>query len=887
MTAAATTLKTQEAGRRAKLNWMVHVLFLLSGATGLTLEVAWSRMLGSFLGATTWGVIAVLVGFMAGLGLGAIVWGVAASRSKTPLALYGALEIATGLYALAAPAIFGWLEAGYIRLLHGSTHLPDWSRVIAAAVAMTPATFLMGGTLPALARAIGEGGPAPARTVARLYALNTAGAVLGCLLTGFVLILTLGLRATNALAGTIDLVLGVIAISLATRMHDPEASPSLDSALRAPRPWAWLAIVIATISGFCALAYETLWTRAILATIGDGTTYAFTAMLGSFLIGHAIGAGLPARARNAPADAGADIRRLGRAQFAAGAFACATVPILVALSAAIHAWRPHERSASGFWTIEAPMYFLVSLAVTALPAAALGASFSLAARLVVGRSRSAALATGALYAANIVGSVAGPPVAAFGLIPTFGTQGTLVLAGIAQASIGVLAVLAGGLRRGKVGASFTFALAAAVVILFEFAANRLVSLNQVYESWEPGRLLYVHEGSGATVTVHEKRTGDRVIDINGANVAGTSGTFRTIQKLQGHLPLLLKPRARDILHVGFGSGGTCKAVSLHKGVRSIDVAEISPEVVATSIRWLEDMHQRVLDDPRVHVKIVDAREEMAVSNKTYDLILSDSILPRFRGNAALYTRDYFALCARRLNPGGMFSTWFALHGLGVDDFRGVIGAMQSVFPHVQIWYPNLEPNENIVIVASLEPITIDWPELQRAMAVPVIAADLADVGLDSPFRLADLYLFGDASARRFAAGGRRREVNTDDKPALEFLAPRSTSRTMSWLANFQAIVALRSPVAEIVSGADPRVISELNTSDLATGEKLKAQVLELEALARSRTARTPLTDKSVLPLLEAARAAYERGLEINPRDPVLRSSADRLRRFLANAKARP
>ena len=64
----------------------IIVLFAASGASGLMLEVVWSRMLGWLLGATTWSVMTVLIAFMGGLGLGGILWGRRAGRSRTAAA---------------------------------------------------------------------------------------------------------------------------------------------------------------------------------------------------------------------------------------------------------------------------------------------------------------------------------------------------------------------------------------------------------------------------------------------------------------------------------------------------------------------------------------------------------------------------------------------------------------------------------------------------------------------------------------------------------------------------------------------------------------------------------------------------------------------------------
>ena len=90
------------------------VLFVISGASALMLEIVWSRMLGWLLGATTWSVMATLVAFMGGLGIGGILWGRWASRSPRPLRTFGRIEIAVGLYTLMVPVIFEWLGAGFV-----------------------------------------------------------------------------------------------------------------------------------------------------------------------------------------------------------------------------------------------------------------------------------------------------------------------------------------------------------------------------------------------------------------------------------------------------------------------------------------------------------------------------------------------------------------------------------------------------------------------------------------------------------------------------------------------------------------------------------------------------------------------------------------------------
>ena len=818
----------------------ILLVFLASGATGLMLEVVWSRMLVGLFGSTTWGVLTVLVVFMGGLGLGGILFGWRASATDRPLRLYGRLEVEIGLYSLTVPWLFEGVGNLYLAATR-ATGAGSAVRVLAAVLALGIPTTLMGGTLPVLTRVVARAWDRPGRAAGVLYAANTLGAVVGCFATGFVLILWLGLSATNALAAAIDIALGLAMIGLDRRRPPevPEVDPAGGSEVR-PRADARWAMLIAGLSGFCGLAYEVLWTRGLLATLTESTTYAFTLMLTVFLLGHAMGSGLASRAVDD--GRGGGWRRLGLSQVMAGLTSLLTLPLLVMAQGPIEWVRTTPTST--FWTMIVPFQLALCLAVMLIPAGFLGASFAFAARLSIGEGRSVGTSTGRLYAVNTAGSIAGAIVAAGWLVPRFGTQGALIALGVAQAVPGGLAYLLGG-RGTAWHARLGTLIALGALVGVAVALNAAFPMAMVYARKEPGRLVDAIEGPGATVTVHQRQAGDRVININSVNVAGTNRVLRTTQKLQAHLPLLLHPAPRSVLQIGFGAGGTCRSVALHREVTSIDVAEISPEVLLMARRWFADVNRGVLDDPRVHVRVVDARSEMAVSDRTYDLILSDSIHPRFRGNSTLYTRDYFALCARRLNPGGLVSSWLPLYGMSVDDLRSILKSFQSVFPHVQIWYPNAETNENTIIIGSPTPIEVDWMRLTSRLADPPVAADLAEVEIRGPFALLDFFLMGDGEVAAFSATGR---LNTDDRPSLEFLAPRTIHRQIAWLANFQALRAARGSVVPIVRGASPEVLAELRRWEAGTGFKLKAQSEEL---------------KGDLP--EAIRA-YAEGLAINPDD---------------------
>lgn len=821
----------------------VLLLFATSGATGLVLEVVWSRLLHGLLGATTWAVLAVLAAYMGGLGLGSLVWGRVVGRTPRPLRLYGWLELGVGAYALAVPAIVRAV-GGLVALAAQTLGEPVGSgvgvRVAAAVLALTPPTLLMGGTLPVLTRFAAAGGGQPGRTAAALYAANTLGAVVGCFAAGCALILWLGVVETNTLAGVAALAVGCVALALDRRGGAGGAAvPDPAAAAAGPRAGG-AALGIAAVSGFCGLAYEVFWTRGLLAAMTDDTTYAFTLMLTAFLAGHALGAALGGAWRpSRPAD---DWRRLGACQVFAALTASLSLPLLVAARGPLG--RTLAASDVTFWGSRVPTQLGVSLAVFAPAAAFLGASFALASRLYVGRGRPVGASTGRLYGLNTLAAILGAVAAVAWLIPRLGTQRALVALAAVQAAVGLVTLVFGGGPVGRSNRAFT-ALGLAAAVASAVALNALLPLTDVYRRREPGRLLALVEGSGASISVHQRTTGDRVISVNGVNVAGTNPVLRATQKLQAHLPVCLHPRPREVLQIGFGSGGTCYSVSLHGGVESIEVVELNPDVLAVASAWFADVNHGVLNDRRVRARIVDARSHVAVTARTYDLILSDSTHPRFRGNASLYTRDYFALCARRLRPGGLFSTWLPLYGLSVDDVRGILKSLNAVFPHVQVWYPNSEPNENTVVIASLDPIAVDYPRVCRTLAEPKVAADLAEVGVISPAQFLDFFLLGERAAAAFARPGR---LNTDDHPRLEFLAPRSLRRMRSWSEDFDALRRAREPIDGYLVGADPAARAELARWYAGTTWKLAGQAFELQGR------------------FDDARKAYAEAARTNPAD---------------------
>ena len=208
---------------------LILVIFVLSGAAGLVYEIVWSRQLVLVFGNTTQAVSAILAGFFGGMAIGSILGGRLADRVKSPLRLYGLIELVLVAVVVATPLTFRLIRIAYGGL---AVDLEDSPQVLAvirlglALVALAPATILMGATLPTLTRYLSTDAHL-SQAFGRLYAANTIGAILGTLAAGLILIEVLGLTGALWVGAGCSALAGVAALILARRARTPSEAASV------------------------------------------------------------------------------------------------------------------------------------------------------------------------------------------------------------------------------------------------------------------------------------------------------------------------------------------------------------------------------------------------------------------------------------------------------------------------------------------------------------------------------------------------------------------------------------------------------------------------------------------------------------------------------------
>ena len=215
------TSRERPASDSATVSREIAMRRLLLGATfgtavaSFAYEIAWIRMLSLVLGSATHSFELMLSAFILGLALGALWVSRRADRWADPLRALGLVQCAMGALAvLTLPlyvASFGWtaeLLTAFTRTSQGYVGF-TLARYVICLLIMVPATFCAGMTLPLITRILYRNG-ANERAIGEVYAVNTAGSIVGVQLAGLALLPLLGLKLLLIAAAALDVSIGLV-----------------------------------------------------------------------------------------------------------------------------------------------------------------------------------------------------------------------------------------------------------------------------------------------------------------------------------------------------------------------------------------------------------------------------------------------------------------------------------------------------------------------------------------------------------------------------------------------------------------------------------------------------------------------------------------------------
>ncbi|MCL4821206.1 MAG: fused MFS/spermidine synthase [Vicinamibacteria bacterium] len=751
------------------------LLLFGSGACALVYQVAWARELRLVFGHSTGASAAVIAVFAAGLGLGGLKIGPRADRHPHPLALYGLLELAVAVLAALSPLLLAavrsaWIAAGGEPALGPALAFP--LRLLLVALVLGPPTFLMGGTLPAVARAVVGHGDLARRALALLYGINTLGAVVGAFGATFFGLEALGTRRTLFAAAILNVGVAALALLLAPRapaVAVPEPLPTARGD-RLPRATT---LALAAVSGFAFFALEMVWYRMLSPLLG-GTVFTFGLVLAMALLGIGLGGvvlALRDPSREATASGLATLSLVG---------ACAVLlPFAAGERLALFAQLLGGLDVMGFPGFVLKWSLIAALVV--LPGAAFaGAVFPQLLALLGRADEGVGRDIGLAYAWNTAGAVAGALASGFGLIPLFGALGTWRLAALLLVGTGLLCAAHAARSRGPRALGLPALLTVAALALAAApgpgpvwrhsgigTGRSLIALdaepNALREALRDTRRTLVAEWEGREAALGVVGGDGLAFVLNGKNDGNTLVDGST-QVMVGLIGGLRHGAPKRSLVIGLGSGSSAGWMAAIPGTERVDVYEMEPRVLDFA-RMAGAVNHGALDNPKLKVEFGDARERLLVSRESYDLIVSEPSNPFRAGIASLYTLEYYRAVEARLAPGGVFVQW--LQGYEVDGqaVATVYHTLLEVFPHVESWRL---AGSDLALVASREPLAFDAARTRALLEREPYRTALRDVwrahGLEG---LLARYLGGPALARRVAEGWEL-APNTDDRNALEF-----------------------------------------------------------------------------------------------------------------------
>ncbi len=755
---------------------LVLVLFVASGCAALIYEIVWFQMLQLVLGSSAVSIAVLLGTFMGGMCLGSLGLSRFVSRSRHPLRVYAILEIAIGVSGILMLGAIPLVEHVYTAVVgHGVPGL--LLRGLFAAICLLPPTVMMGATLPAVSRWV-EMSPRGVSWLGTFYGGNTLGAVFGCLLAGFYLLRVHDMHTATFVAVALNVAVAASAFALARALpgtvpRDTSQDPAVPAIASATTP-AWIIYLAIGLSGMSALGAEVIWTR-LFGLLLSHTTYTFSIILAVFLVGIGLGSGVGSLiARRTP-----DARRaLGLAQLA---LVAAIFWASWNITSSLPYWPVNPRLAGTPWN-QFQIDFVRCLWAI-LPAACLwGASFPLALAAVASRGSDGGAVVGRIYAANTVGAIVGALGTSLVLIATVGTQnGERIL--IALAAVAAAITLVPSLVSARVAPRFTMREAIWTLAILELAVllgSNVIAVPPLLvahgrfsaaERNTKETFLYVGEGMNSSPAVTRDQNGIISYANAGKVQASTLPQDMRLQRMLGHLTTLIPVAPRDVLVIACGAGVTAGAASIDPRIEHLTIAEIEPLVPSVVAGYFSDYNYDVVRNPKVHVEVDDARHFLTTTKKKFDAITSDPFDPWVKGAANLYTREFWELAKRHLNPGGVVTVFVQLYDSGMAAVKSEVATFFEAFPNGVVWGNTVQgQGYDVVLLGQVEPIHIDVDALERLLQsreFVQVAQSLRQLGWDSAVSLLSTY------------GGRGSElgpwlsdaqVNTDDNLRLQFLA---------------------------------------------------------------------------------------------------------------------
>ena len=504
--------------------------------------------------------------------------------------------------------------------------------------------------------------------------------MLGALISSFVLFELIGFKNSLTLAGGLNIVIALICWfiykkipNLITPLKDEEKEELKKDNL-SKNSENWFLGLILFFNGFASMAFEIIWTRAFIPTLGN-FVYAFAGLLTVYLLATWVGSLIYRKLSSFS-------NKPSLVDLMAFLIASAFLPIFAGDPQFLDPLIGEEGSIGLKVFITLASIFPFCLVLGYLTPMLID-------QYSVGQSKPA----GRMYALNIIGSILGPLIAAYFLLPSLGSRESMIFLIIPY----FILFLACALRSS--GAIKIKEIMAATIVFF-IAISFAFFKSKSYEEGTTRGEIKIRRDHTATVISYNLGPQNKGLLVNGQEM--TMG-FNQAHKIMAHFPLAtLQHKPESAVVIAFGMGTT------YRSLLSWDIKATAVELVPSVIKSFGDYHKDakdILQNPKGKIVIDDGRRFLNRTKEDFDLITVDPPPPiEAAGTALLYSEDFYKIVKKRLKPNGIFFHWFPG---SLENFQPVIRSIKNSFPYVEVFQYN--PDFGFHIFCSLTPIKIPSP----------------------------------------------------------------------------------------------------------------------------------------------------------------------------------
>ena len=709
-----------------------YLATIFTGFSALCAQVVWQRYLAILVGSEARSLTLVIAVFLCGLALGYYIFGLITEKKKWSrcllLKLYGYIELLTAVYII---IFFAYFE--FLKVLSFNSPAYFVIDVLISLLALLLPTFLMGASIPLLTATLPDDSQEVNTVHAKIYGWNTLGACFGCLISGFYLVPVFGLDTSLVIVGVINLLASLVFIfnPLKGSVHKQDEFPIVPSALS-----NHFYILFTFLTGAVIISFEVFFVRILHLSVYGARVYNFPLILSIFVGGLAIGS-LSVGKKNI------SVKHLLNQLLST----VLLMSVLFWITPYWSLWISNIRKfiGFGFWDyVFFQCILFLFLFIFLFPAVfCMGQLLPLAYTLMKKNVKNYGRICGMLYFFNTFGTVIG--AIGIGYLALY----ILNIDSLFKINIYILSLLALIIAFFEKKKQYTIALCI-FTVFFAFIPlgwnkkenypHYIADGSDIpkYKKWfsfpkavsKNRKRIYFNDGPNTTVVVNQfSKTKKSVLKIfthpalppmfrkgvyynivtNGKTDSNTLGDFSTLFLIPG-LPWLFAPSNVDGLStavVGLGTGVSAGLLGKFKGVKEVEVLEISPKVIESIKKAPPYLNFDVFHNPKIKFIETDAFKYFTKSRKKFDVIVSEPSNVWVAGVENLFSLEFYELISRSLSEGGVLGQWIQAYSIDAKTMTMILRTIKKVFPYAELYKIGFG---DVLIIASQKPLNYDFSD---------------------------------------------------------------------------------------------------------------------------------------------------------------------------------